>query len=87
MLYAKLLDYGIKAMPTIKKIEYLRKRTKTRRQLKITLSNKRVIRAEACHESWEQWGGTVDELYITMPIVMRHNDWLHGGSRPEESED
>ena len=68
--------------PTIKKIEYLNENRPSRRQLKITLSNKRVIRAESCHESWEQWGGTTEELYITMSTVEDHNEWLHGGPRP-----
>lgn len=68
--------------PTIKKIEYLNENRPSRRQLKITLSNKRVIRAESCYESWEQWGGTQEELYITMPTVERHNGWLHGRRRP-----
>lgn len=68
----------------INKIEYLHENQKSRRELKITLSNKRVIRVAACYESWEQWGGTSDELYVTMPTVERHNTWLHGGPRPEE---
>jgi hypothetical protein len=68
----------------IKKIEYLYANQKSRRQLKITLTNRTVIRAERCHESWEQWGGTHDELCVTMPIVERHNDWLHGGPLPDE---
>jgi len=68
--------------PTIKKVEYLWEHQPKRRQLKITLSNKIVIRAESCHESWEQWGGTTNELWITMPIVEAHNEWLHGGHRP-----
>lgn len=70
----------------IKSIRYLYEITPSRRQLKMTLNNGRVIRAESCQESWEQWGGTAEELYITMPIVERHSDWLHGGSRPEEAE-
>jgi hypothetical protein len=68
--------------PYVKKIEYLYENQKSRRQLKITLSNKRTIRAESCHESWEQWGGSTDDLYISMPTVEQHNDWLHGGERP-----
>lgn len=52
------------------------------RQLEMTLDNGTVITAEACHESWEQWGGTVEELYVTQPIVEYHNDWLHGGELP-----
>lgn len=68
--------------PTIKKVEYLHENVKSKRELKITLSNKTVIRASACYESWEQYGGTRDELYVTMPTVEKHNNWLHGGSRP-----
>jgi hypothetical protein len=55
---------------------------KSKRELKITLSNKVIVRACACYESWEQWGGNKEELYITMPTVERHNKWLHGGDRP-----
>lgn len=68
--------------PYIKKIEYLYENQKSRRQLKITLNNKTVIWAESCCGSWEQWGGSVDELYITVPVVEKHNEWLHGGERP-----
>ena len=62
----------------IKKIQHLWANTVSRRQLKITLSNGTVIRADACHESWEQYGGTTDELRITQDIVERNNAWLHG---------
>lgn len=79
MSYVK--DFGGKK-PHIKSIQYLYENQKSRRQLKITLSNKTIVRAESCSESWEQWGGTVDELYITMPVVQSHNSWLHGGERP-----
>lgn len=68
--------------PYIKSIAYLRENQKYKRQLKITLSNGTVIRADKCYESWQQWGGTNEELCITMPTVERHNEWLHGGERP-----
>lgn len=67
--------------PVITTVEYCNENKPAERQLKITLSNGTIITAEACHESWEQWGGTVDELYITMPIVEDANEWLHGGKR------
>ena len=67
---------------SIKKIEYLYENRKNKRELKITLSNKTIIRACACYESFEQYGGTVDELYLTLRTVERHNIWLHGGPRP-----
>ena len=66
----------------VKRIEYQYENQPARRRLKLTLNNGRVIRAEACHESWEQWGGTTEELCATVPTVERHNEWLHGGERP-----
>jgi hypothetical protein len=68
----------------VKKIEYLNGHQRSRRKLKITLDNGRIIYAESCHESWEQWGGTTEELYVTLPIVEAHNAWLHGGAKPYE---
>ena len=62
----------------IKKIQHLWANTISRRQLKITLTNGTIIRADACYESWEQYGGTRDELGITLDIVERNNAWLHG---------
>ena len=69
--------------PTITKVEYLNEGKPSKRQLRVTLSNGTVITAESCYESWQQWGGTTSELYITMPIVETHNRWLHGGDRPQ----
>ena len=69
-------------MTYIKSITYLAENRVSKRQLKIKLSNGIIIRAQACYESWQQWGGTTDELNITMPIVEQHNNWLHGGDRP-----
>jgi hypothetical protein len=69
-------------MAYIKSIAYLYERQPSKRQLKIRLSNGTTIRAESCCESWQQWGGTTDDLFITMPIVEEHNAWLHGGDRP-----
>jgi len=66
---------------SIKKIEYLGENRKDRK-LKITLNNGAVINAEKCHESWQQWGGSTEELKITMPTVEKHNEWLHGGKKP-----
>lgn len=68
--------------PYIKSIRYLYEKRPSRRQLKIKLSSGSTITAEACYESWQQWGGTQSELCATMPIVENHNDWLHGGERP-----
>lgn len=66
----------------IKSVSYLHENRKNGRELKIKLSNGTTIKACSCYESWEQWGGTRKELFITMPVVEAHNDWLHGGDRP-----
>ena len=68
--------------PHIQSIHYLYEGNPSKRQLKFILSNGTIIHAEACYESWQQWGGTESELWITMPTVEKHNDWLHGGDRP-----
>lgn len=73
--------------PYIRAIRYLYEKRPRQRQLRMTLSNGTKITAEACHESWQQWGGIVEELRVTMPIVEAHNEWLHGGARPGDTED
>lgn len=47
------------------------------RQVKVTLSNGTVIKIEKCYESWQQYGGTVEELGMTVDIAERYNNWLH----------
>ena len=64
--------------PKIKKIELLYQNVISRRQVKVTLTNGTIIRIDPCHESWEQYGGTTDELYLTVPIAEKYNNWLHG---------
>ena len=48
------------------------------RQVEVTLSNGTVIKIEKCHESWQQYGGTIEELGMTVDIAERYNNWLHG---------
>ena len=48
------------------------------RQVEVTLSNGTVIKIEKCYESWQQYGGTVEELGLTVDIAERCNKWLHG---------
>ena len=62
----------------IKQIKLLYKNVPTRRRIKVILTNGKVIHIIPCHESWEQYGGTQDELYMTMPIAEKYNTWLHG---------
>lgn len=63
--------------PKIKKIELVGTRPRNRK-VKVTLSNKTKITIVACQESWEQFGGTRDELWLTVPIAEKYNAWLHG---------
>lgn len=63
---------------TIKKVQKLFKNQVNRRKIKVTLSNKTVIYIVSCYESWQQYGGTVDELRLTVPIAEKYNRWLHG---------
>lgn len=51
------------------------------REIIVSLSNGAEVHISACYESWEQWGGTIDDLYVTMPIAERNNAWLHGEGR------
>ena len=62
-----------------KKIETI---TKPRRQVRITLSTGSIVKIGRCQESWEQWGGTTEELWQTVDIADKYNDWLHGGELP-----
>ena len=64
--------------PKIKKLELLYQNVISRRQVKVTLTNGTIIRIDPCYESWEQYGGTTDELWITAPIAEKYNNWLHG---------
>jgi len=63
----------------IKKVEFLFQNQPNRRKIKVTLTNGNVVFIERCYESWEQYGGTTEELWETMPIAEKYNDWLHGG--------
>jgi hypothetical protein len=63
----------------IKKIELLYQNQVSRRKIKVTLTNGTIIYIEKCYESWQQYGGTTDELRLTVPIADAFNDWLHGG--------
>lgn len=62
----------------IKKIDLLYVNQPKKRKVKVTLSNKTIIYIESCYESWQQYGGTTDELWLTVPIAEKYNNWLHG---------
>lgn len=67
----------------IKKIEFVGESRPKHRKIKVTLTNGTKITIEPCHESWEQFGGTTDELRLTVPVADKYNPWLHGGERED----
>ena len=62
----------------VRRVDLLYVNQKKRRKVKVTLTNGTRIYIESCYESWQQYGGTVDELRITVPIADKYNKWLHG---------
>lgn len=48
------------------------------REVVVTLDNDTEIHIAACYESWEQWGGTTEELGYTVDVADCVNEWLHG---------
>ena len=63
---------------SVNKIELLNVDKVEDREVVVTLNNSTQIHIVACHESWEQYGGTIDEMKITAPIAEQYNGWLHG---------
>ena len=47
-------------------------------QVEVALSNGTVIKCEKCYDIWQQYGGTIEELGMTVDIAERYNNWLHG---------
>lgn len=64
----------------ISKVEFLYFNQPNRRKIKVRLTNGTIIYIESCYESYQQYGGTIDELKITVPIAEKYNNWLHGCS-------
>lgn len=65
-------DYKIKC------VEFHDNDDPEKREVVVTLDNETEIHIESCCESWQQWGGTTDELWTTVKVAERVNDWLHG---------
>lgn len=49
-----------------------------KRWITVQLNTGSKIHIVPCYESWQQYGGTEDELSYTMDIAEAFNDWLHG---------
>ena len=65
----------------IKKVEFQYQNQPSRRRIKVTLTNGTRIFIESCYEGWQQYGGTTEELSLTMHLAEKYNDWLHGHGR------
>ena len=63
---------------SVNKIELLNVDKVEDREVKVTLSNGTEIHIVPCYESWQQYGGTTEELGLTVDIAGRYNAWLHG---------
>lgn len=59
-------------------IDFLNEDDIPNREIIVTLSNDSEVHICACYESFQQWNGTIDELYITLPVAEGNNEWLHG---------
>lgn len=62
----------------IVKVEKVNENDKANRELKITMKSGSEIRVVPCHNSWEQYGGLLDEQWATVDVCNKYNDWLHG---------
>lgn len=62
----------------IKDIEFKNNGKIKDREVVVTLDNDTEIHIASCYESWQQWGGTRDELCCTVDVAECANDWLHG---------
>lgn len=63
----------------VRKVELLYVNQPARRKVKVTLTNGTRIYIERCYEGWQQYGGTTEELFVSMPYVEKYNEWLHEG--------
>lgn len=62
----------------IVKVELLNDDNIDKREVKVTMKSGSEIHIVACHDSWEQYGGFLEEEQATVPIAEKYNDWLHG---------
>ena len=63
----------------VRKVELLYVNQPARRKVKVTLTNSTRIYIERSWESWQQYGGTLDECRVSMPYAEKYNEWLHEG--------
>ncbi len=59
--------------PTIKSIKFFGENNPKNRKIKVKLSSGATITIEPLYESWQQFGGTKDELWITVKTAEKYN--------------
>ena len=62
----------------ITNIEFIEKNDDGEREVLATLDNGTEIHIVTCYESWQQYGGTTNELWTTTSLADDVVDWLHG---------
>lgn len=62
----------------IKNVKFQYVNVPSRRRIKVAMTSGNVITIVPCYESYEQFGGFDNELWETLPIAKKYNDWLHG---------
>lgn len=62
-------------------VRFLKNDKRDEREIIAYLSNGAEIHIIPCHNSWEQYGGTIEDLQVTMSIARKHNAWLHGSGK------
>lgn len=66
----------------IKRVVFLNHDDFENREVVVTLDNDTKVHIVSCFESWQQWGGTRDELWATTHIADAVNKWLHDENVP-----
>lgn len=67
----------------IKSIAFQYANQPARRRVKVTMKSGNKIYIIPCYESWEQYGGFLEELQRTVDIAEKCNGWLHGEEMPK----
>ena len=49
-----------------------------KRRIKCILTNGHMVMITRCYESYDQWGGTPEDLAVSTKVAEKYNDWLHG---------
>lgn len=62
----------------IKNVKFQYVNVPSRRHIKVAMTSGNIITIVPCYESYEQFGGFDAELWKTLPIAKKYNDWLHG---------